>query len=482
MNSPAVLSVLAAMLHAAAGALALRVSRAPGWRELRWFAVVAFLAALHAGVGLGRMLVVPPALALAAVRVELSLDLAILFAWIRYAEVFSQVAAGRAARALELAVLGAGLLVLFPGLAVVEPSSPLALASWLAGSTSTPLTASGWALLLLGAPGAALVIARFRLARRGGVRFAGVHAAAFGAVIALVAADIAAGTSGPEMLRIFDLGFLLPVGLITWSGTLRFLDGADDLATLRGRLESLVEERTRALLDTREALARAERLASLGQLANGVAHQVSNPASVVTANLHWLAENAAADREAHEVTDDALAAMNRINQLVRRLADAGRIAAVPRHSTAVELHEAVHRSLAEVRSSLPELISLAAEVPRGLHVRTRSEVLDQVLQSLLANAADAVPPGRAGRIEVRAERRGGGIRLTVSDDGVGMVPEVLERAFEPFFTTKPPGEGSGLGLPISRGVVEVHGGALWLESAPERGTTAVLELPEGSAA
>ena len=62
-----------------------------------------------------------------------------------------------------------------------------------------------------------------------------------------------------------------------------------------------------------------------------------------------------------------------------------------------------------------------------------------------------------------------------------MLPQVLERAFEPFFTTKPAGQGSGLGLPISRGIVEVHGGALWLESTPERGTTAVLVLPETAA-
>jgi two-component system NtrC family sensor kinase len=109
-------------------------------------------------------------------------------------------------------------------------------------------------------------------------------------------------------------------------------------------------------------------------------------------------------------------------------------------------------------------------------------VLEQVLLSLLSNAAEAVPAGRPGRIELRCERRAGGIRLTISDDGVGMSPEVLERAFEPFFTTKPAGQGNGLGLPISRGIVEVHGGTLWLESTPALGTVAVLVLPESAAA
>jgi signal transduction histidine kinase len=109
-------------------------------------------------------------------------------------------------------------------------------------------------------------------------------------------------------------------------------------------------------------------------------------------------------------------------------------------------------------------------------------VLEQVLQSLLANAAEALPADRPGRIAIRAERRAGGVRLTVEDDGVGMAADVLERAFEPFFTTKPAGQGSGLSLPIARGIVEVHGGALWLESTPAHGTRAVLELPETTAA
>jgi signal transduction histidine kinase len=89
-----------------------------------------------------------------------------------------------------------------------------------------------------------------------------------------------------------------------------------------------------------------------------------------------------------------------------------------------------------------------------------------VLGNLLANATDAVPEGRAGKVEVRAERRTGAVRITVSDNGAGMPPVILRRAFEPFFTTKPEARGRGIGLAISRGVVEGSGGALWLESEP----------------
>ena len=117
-------------------------------------------------------------------------------------------------------------------------------------------------------------------------------------------------------------------------------------------------------------------------------------------------------------------------------------------------------------------------VPGGLHVGLRIDALEQVLEALLRNAGEAVLQERGGRVEVRAERADGLVRITIVDDGVGMPPEVLRRAFDPFFTTKPHGRGTGLGLPIARGLVESVGGALWLDSEPGRGTRAVLELPE----
>jgi len=93
--------------------------------------------------------------------------------------------------------------------------------------------------------------------------------------------------------------------------------------------------------------------------------------------------------------------------------------------------------------------------------------------------ADAIPPGRLGRVEVGAAPvEEGRLRITVSDDGQGIAPEVLRRAFEPFFSTKGEGRGSGLGLPVARALVESHGGELRLQSELGQGTRAVLELPE----
>ncbi len=97
---------------------------------------------------------------------------------------------------------------------------------------------------------------------------------------------------------------------------------------------------------------------------------------------------------------------------------------------------------------------------------------------LLLVTVEAMPEERAGRILVRAERLHDSVRISVVDDGVGMAPEVLRRAFEPFFTTRRAGHGMGLGLSVARGLVEGHGGTMWLESEPGVGTAAHVNLPD----
>ncbi|HEY6099885.1 MAG TPA: HAMP domain-containing sensor histidine kinase, partial [Anaeromyxobacter sp.] len=174
----------------------------------------------------------------------------------------------------------------------------------------------------------------------------------------------------------------------------------------------------------------------------------------------------------------ALAAMKRINDLVRKLVDAGRVAAVPAGFSTVPVADLVGKAAAEARARGGARIAVVEHAAPGLSVRARREALEQVLSILVANAIEAVPDGRGGQIELRAEHAGGRVRLSVRDDGAGMGSEVLRRAFDPFFTTKPSGGGAGLGLPVARGIVEASGGTLHLESAPGEGTTAVVELPD----
>ncbi len=482
LTTPFTISLMSTVGGVLAGLLALRVSRVRGWGELRWFAVIAFFDVGYAVTNLSATVDGPAAVLVAASQAQLAFGALMFWAWLRYARAFARTEPSPAGRWLERLLVAAAGLALVPRLAMEGEVVHHYFRPWDVVYNDALIGPAGWIIIALCTPAVPAVFVRFARARRLGVRHAGVQAAAFASVVVFSINDAFAGTGRFPLPYLLDLGFLFPVTLMGWSSALRFMAASEDLDALRDRLEQAVGARTRELAEAQAALVRAERLASLGQLANGVAHQVSNPASVVTANLRWLAESLASEREPREVAEDALQAMQRINDLVRRLAAAGRIAAAPPSTSAVELHALVERAVADARPQLPAHVTLAAEVPPGLAVRARAEVLEQVLRSLLANAADALPAARPGRIEIRAERRGPGIRLTVEDDGVGMAPEVLERAFEPFFTTKPAGQGSGLSLPLSRGIVEAHGGALWLESTPARGTRAVLELPETAAA
>jgi two-component system NtrC family sensor kinase len=275
---------------------------------------------------------------------------------------------------------------------------------------------------------------------------------------------------------------MIPIGAMAYSLTQRFVSDARSLHALRDRLEGLVEARTSALAETQEALHQAEKLASLGQFASGVAHEVNNPASVVTSSLSYLEQCCSAGApppDAHETVLEALAAMQRINGLVRRLVDAGRLASVPSASGSSSLQAVAEQVLDEARARSGEQLTYRLEGTLGLQVGLRPEVLAQILAALLHNAAEAIPEGRAGQVVVRSSQiEDGRVQLAVRDDGVGMSAELQRRAFEPFFTTKGEGKGSGLGLPVARALAESHGGALRLESAPGKGTTALLELPE----
>jgi C4-dicarboxylate-specific signal transduction histidine kinase len=148
----------------------------------------------------------------------------------------------------------------------------------------------------------------------------------------------------------------------------------------------------------------------------------------------------------------------------------------------VALAEAVRQALATARARCPAHVLLTEQVPADLWALAEDEMLHQVVVNLVVNGAQAVPDGRPGKVEVRAEQQGERVVLTVEDDGAGMPPDVLRRVFEPFFTTRPFGTGTGLGLAFSRGLIAGLGGELRLDSAVGRGTRAVIALPRAAAA
>jgi PAS domain S-box-containing protein len=230
-----------------------------------------------------------------------------------------------------------------------------------------------------------------------------------------------------------------------------------------------------------ERLAVANRMASVGTLAAGVAHEVNNPLAYVLSNLSAASECAAALPGAPGDLVDALAEAREGAERVRRIV--AELRTLSRSDDAA-------RGLVDVRAVLDAAVNLARheirhrarvvkryeDVPR---VDANESRLAQAFLNLLVNAAQAIPEGRAEEHEIRVSARlaDGRVRVDVEDTGVGIHPEHLGRIFDPFFTTKPVGVGTGLGLSITHGIVSSLGGEIRVASRPGEGSTFTVILP-----
>lgn len=227
----------------------------------------------------------------------------------------------------------------------------------------------------------------------------------------------------------------------------------------------------------------SQRMAGLGRLAAGVAHEVNNPLSSVVANLAWLDEElGGASANVRQALTEARDGAQRVGDVVRGLKAFSRPGAAQRGpvdvraelEAAIRLsrHELRHRAVLDVRiGDLPMVTADPHE-------------LGQVFLNLLMNAAQAIPEGRADEqrvsVDAKTDARGWAV-IEVSDTGVGIAPEVIDRLFEPFFTTKPLGVGTGLGLAIAHGIVTAASGRIEVESRVGHGSTFRVLLPPAPA-
>jgi PAS domain S-box-containing protein len=240
--------------------------------------------------------------------------------------------------------------------------------------------------------------------------------------------------------------------------------------------ERQVEEELRR---QREALYQSEKVATLGSLLAGVSHELNNPLSVVTGQAALL-KMKAPDPTVAQRADKIVAAAERCVRIVRNFLALARKRAPERAQVDVNqaVRDAVELLAYELRTDAVDLqLDLAGDLPRPWGDPHR---LHQVIVNLMTNAHHALR-GHAGprRLTVATRAAAGGrrVRIEVADTGPGIPTELRDRIFEPFFTTKPPGEGTGLGLPLCLSTVEEHGGTLTLESEPGHGATFVIELP-----
>ncbi|MCP3101005.1 ATP-binding protein [Myxococcus sp. K15C18031901] len=248
-------------------------------------------------------------------------------------------------------------------------------------------------------------------------------------------------------------------------------------------------ERLRA--EAERSYSETERLALMGRLAAGVAHEVNNPLAYVKSNLHFLTDalrDPAPDlEELQRVLDETGQGVLRIQQIVTDLKRFSRETTDTDEACSLEdaLGEAERLASVRLRSLCRVVREVALDVPR---VRLSQRHLVQVVVNLLLNAADALDAAQfqpqAGRhpcvVVLRARREEGGVVLEVEDNGPGIPDAVLPRMFDPFFTTKSAGKGTGLGLALCREYLARVGGSLAAENRPGGGARFVLRLPAAS--
>ncbi|MHB1845110.1 MAG: sensor histidine kinase [Deltaproteobacteria bacterium] len=246
--------------------------------------------------------------------------------------------------------------------------------------------------------------------------------------------------------------------------------------------QRLVLERAQAELEQlHRAALQQEKLAGLGMLAAGIAHEINNPMSFVGSNIRsLLADLKRCEtlppmlREyVDEILPETLDGIQRVNRIVGDLRRFARND--PEGMREFDLNEEVQAALRIAQNELKYRCEVRVDLTPLPNLTGWPQQIGQVLVNLLVNAAQAIPDHGTVAIETRAE--GDGVRLSITDSGTGMDEETRARLFEPFFTTKPLGIGTGLGLSVVHGIVQSHGGRIDVQSVLGRGSCFSVWLP-----
>ncbi len=252
-----------------------------------------------------------------------------------------------------------------------------------------------------------------------------------------------------------------------------------------------------------QRLVQSEKLASLGELAAGVAHEINNPVGYVSSNLTTLQKyltvyekvldapeanhadmvalkkklNYAFIREdLQSLVKETHEGITRIKAIIQDLKDYARTNAAA-HYVAADIHVGLKSTLNIARNQLKDRAEVRLTLGDLPWIECAPAQIDQVFLNLIVNAAQAMPVGKMGLIDIRTRCNDTLVWIEVQDNGPGIPPEVLKKIFDPFFTTKDPGTGTGLGLSVSQNIIQQHGGTLEVVSVIGVGTTFTITLP-----
>lgn len=246
----------------------------------------------------------------------------------------------------------------------------------------------------------------------------------------------------------------------------------DDMAQALQQREQQLE------LATKQHIGRSEKLASIGRLAAGLAHEINNPLTGVLTFAHLVRDRAPADSQDHEDLSLIIHETQRAAEVVQGLLEFARER--PTTKRAVDVNAVIQRMVRLVENQKEmRKIHIEQDYAKNLpDILGDANQLQQVLLNLFLNAAAAMADGGILTITTRSDDQH--VIISVADNGCGIKHEHLDKVFDPFFTTKPVGQGTGLGLSVSYGIVEQHGGTIELESEVDIGSTFTIRLPRGT--
>jgi signal transduction histidine kinase len=264
---------------------------------------------------------------------------------------------------------------------------------------------------------------------------------------------------------------------------------------LAAQLDERVKEQIRTIEATQRQLYQSEKMAAVGQLAAGIAHEINTPIGFIRSNLHTAldyreqladalrgagcadgADLAFVLDDLRDLLKESIEGTDRVGRIVAALKDFSHVDRAAMAPT--DLNEII-RSVREVLA--PEVagrVDIALELDPLPAVRCHVANMGQVFYNLLLNAVQAVE--ETGVVRVRSTVRNDCVMVTIEDDGVGIAPEHLARVHEPFFTTREVGKGTGLGITVSDDIVQAHGGDIRIDSTLGRGTCVTVKLPLGN--
>ena len=256
-------------------------------------------------------------------------------------------------------------------------------------------------------------------------------------------------------------------------GAIRQLELEQSLRGYYEQLEKEVDIRTKDLEQVQEKLIRSERLAAVGELASGVGHELRNPLNVIR-NCAYLLNMALTEKSDEEAANTLKVLDKQIdiaNKIVTDLLDFTRIR--PPSQVRVDLKNLINESLSW--TTVPEQVSVHVNLNgHSQQVRTDPEQMSRVFSNIISNAVQAMN-GKTGELNISTGADDNFVSVIFQDNGCGIPEENMEKIFEPLFTTKP--KGIGLGLAISKRLVEQNGGKIEVASQVGQGTTFTVKLP-----